>query len=155
MMVSIVWNPLGFHLLDALPKGNTLNAEYYGINILTELLPLGQQADGRRLAIHADNARPHSARKCRAFYKKIDSASPDTHTTHLISHHPSSFSSDISNSVWKESLFHHVKNHLQQFMKSSELSRDQPWRMCFGTGGRDPNGFVRTMVTAIHKLNTG
>jgi hypothetical protein len=38
MMVTIAWNPLGFHLLDALPKSNTFNAEYYNVNLLTELL---------------------------------------------------------------------------------------------------------------------
>jgi hypothetical protein len=66
-MVTIAWNPLGFHLLDALPKGNTFNAGYYRVNILTELLPLRPQVDGRRLAIHADSARSHTARKCRTF----------------------------------------------------------------------------------------
>jgi hypothetical protein len=63
MTVTIAWTPLGFHLLDALPKGNTFNIEYYRVNILTELLPLRPQADGRRLVIHTDNARPHIARK--------------------------------------------------------------------------------------------
>jgi hypothetical protein len=51
--------------------------------------------------------------------KKIGSASPYTHRTDLISHHPTSFSSDISNTVCRLSLFYHVKNYLQQFMKSS------------------------------------
>jgi hypothetical protein len=41
------------------------------------------------------------------FAKKIGSASPHTHLTHLISHHLTSFSSDISNIVCRESLFHH------------------------------------------------
>jgi histone-lysine N-methyltransferase SETMAR len=67
MMVTIAWNPLGFHLLDALPKGNTCNAEYYRVNILAELLPLRLQVDGRRLVIHADKAKLHTARKWRAF----------------------------------------------------------------------------------------
>jgi hypothetical protein len=53
------------------------------------------------------------------FAKKIGSASLYAHRTHLLSHHPTSFSSDISNIVCRESLFHHVKNYLQQFMKSS------------------------------------
>jgi hypothetical protein len=35
MMVAIAWNPLGFHLLDALPKGDIFDAEYYRVNILT------------------------------------------------------------------------------------------------------------------------
>jgi hypothetical protein len=47
MMVNIAWNPLRFHLLDALPKGNTFNAEYYRVNIRTELLRLRWQVDGR------------------------------------------------------------------------------------------------------------
>jgi transposase len=67
MMVTIAWNPLGFRLLDALPQGNTFNAEYYRVTILRELPPLHPQVDGRRLVIHADNARPHIARKCRVF----------------------------------------------------------------------------------------
>jgi hypothetical protein len=54
MMVTIAWNPLGFHLLDVLPKGNTFKAEYCRATILTKLLPLRPQVDGRRLIIHAD-----------------------------------------------------------------------------------------------------
>jgi hypothetical protein len=38
MMVTIAWNPLGFHLLDALPKGNKFNAECQRVKILTEIL---------------------------------------------------------------------------------------------------------------------
>jgi hypothetical protein len=63
MMVTIGWNLLGFHLLDALPKGNPFKTEYYRVNILTESLLLCPPVDGRRLIIHADNARPHTARK--------------------------------------------------------------------------------------------
>jgi hypothetical protein len=61
MVLAIAWNPLGFHLLDALLKGNIFNAEHYRINILTELLPFRPQVDRRRLVIHADNTRPHTA----------------------------------------------------------------------------------------------
>jgi hypothetical protein len=53
------------------------------------------------------------------FAKKIGSASPCTHRTHLISHYPTSCFSDISNIVWRELLHHHVKHYLQQFMKLS------------------------------------
>jgi hypothetical protein len=67
-MVTIASNPLGFHLIKALPKGMSFNAEYYHDNILTELLPLRPQADRRRLVLHADNTRAHIARKCQAFY---------------------------------------------------------------------------------------
>jgi hypothetical protein len=54
-----------------------------------------------------------------SFCEKIGFASPYTHRTHLISHHPSFFSSDISNIVCRESFFHNVKNYLQHFMKLS------------------------------------
>jgi hypothetical protein len=47
------------------------------------------------------------------------SSPPYTHRTHLISHHLISLSSDISNIISRELLFHHVDNHLQQFMKLS------------------------------------
>jgi hypothetical protein len=61
MIVTITRNPLGFHLLDALPKGSTFNTEYYRVNIVTELLPLRAQVDGKRLVLHADNTGPHTA----------------------------------------------------------------------------------------------
>jgi hypothetical protein len=67
MMVTVAWNPLGFHLLSALPKGNTFNTEYCRVNILTKLLPLRPQVNVKRPVIHADNAGPHTTRKCRAF----------------------------------------------------------------------------------------
>jgi hypothetical protein len=66
----MAWNPLGFYFLDALPKANTFNAEYYRANILTELLLLRPQVDERRLVIHADSVRPSTAGKYRAFYKE-------------------------------------------------------------------------------------
>jgi hypothetical protein len=34
MMVTIVWNPQVFHLVDALPKGQKFNANYYIDRIL-------------------------------------------------------------------------------------------------------------------------
>jgi hypothetical protein len=152
MMVTIARNPLGFHLLDTLLKSNTFNAEYYHVNIVTKLLPLRPQVDGRRFVIHADRTPPEHTER---FAKKIGSAWPYTHRTHLISHHPTSFSSDMSNIVCRESLFHQVKNYLQQFMKLSGPSGDRPWRTCFGTGWRDLNRFLSIMVTTIHNLNTG
>jgi hypothetical protein len=136
-------------------KGSTFNAEYYRINSLTELLPLPPQVDGRRLVIHVDNARRHTAESPGLFATKIGFASPYTHHTHLIWHHPTSFSSNISKIIYRESLFHHVNNDLLQFMKLSGPSRDQPWRTFLGTEWRDSNGFLRIMMTSIHKLNTG
>jgi hypothetical protein len=89
------------------------------------------------------------------FAKKIGSASPYTHHIHLISHHPTSFSSDKSNIVCSESLFHHVTNYVQDLMKSSGPSRNQLWRTCFGTIWRGLNRFFKIMVATLYILNTG
>jgi hypothetical protein len=42
-MVRIVWNPMGFHMLEALPKGRTFGAEYYRDNIPTALVSLRRE----------------------------------------------------------------------------------------------------------------
>jgi hypothetical protein len=34
-MLTIVWNPIGFHALKALPKGRKFNAQYY---IITQMI---------------------------------------------------------------------------------------------------------------------
>jgi hypothetical protein len=67
IMVTIAWNPLGFHLVEALPKGRNFNAEYYGDHILAERIRFRSEAGERYLVIHADNALPHSAQNCRTF----------------------------------------------------------------------------------------
>jgi transposase len=66
-MVTIAWNPLGFPLIMALPKGCTFNAEHYRDNILATLTQLHLGDDGRKLVVHADNVRAHTAQKCRTF----------------------------------------------------------------------------------------
>jgi transposase len=63
MMVIIVWNSQGFHLVDALPKGQKFNANYYIDRILQSLLENRSTGRGPGLIIHADNATPHTARK--------------------------------------------------------------------------------------------
>jgi hypothetical protein len=37
VMLAIVWNPSGFHLIDALPKECTFNASFYVTQILGPL----------------------------------------------------------------------------------------------------------------------
>jgi hypothetical protein len=39
MMLTIAWNPLGFYLLETIPKDRTFNAEDYCDNNLAALLP--------------------------------------------------------------------------------------------------------------------
>jgi hypothetical protein len=67
MMVTIAWNPLGFQLLDSLPKGRTFNVDCYRDKILSVLFPLPPCADKRMFMIHAENASPHTSRKSTAF----------------------------------------------------------------------------------------
>jgi transposase len=50
-----------------LPKGSTFNAEYYRDNILSALTQFQPGDDGRKLVVHADNAKAHTAQKCRTF----------------------------------------------------------------------------------------
>jgi hypothetical protein len=63
-MLTIVWNPCGFHLIKVLEKDCKFNAGYYIAEILE---PLSQwrsiEAAGneQKLLVHADNARPQTA----------------------------------------------------------------------------------------------
>jgi hypothetical protein len=65
IMVTIAWIALGFHLIEAVPKGRGADAEYYRNNILTEPIRFCPQAGDRHLIIHAANASPHTGQKCR------------------------------------------------------------------------------------------
>jgi hypothetical protein len=102
MMVTIPWHPLRIHFLDALPKSDTLNAEYYRVNILTKLPPLCCRLMGRDSLFMLTTQHRTPPENAELFAKRIDSASPYTHRTHLISHHPTSFF-----------LFGHIKHCLQ------------------------------------------
>jgi transposase len=76
-----------------------------------ELLPLRPQVDGKRLVIHADSARPHTARKCHAFCEENGLG--------LAVHPP--YSPDLTPSNFF--LFGHIKHCLQgiAFPSSEEL----------------------------------
>jgi hypothetical protein len=117
IMVTIAWNPLGFPLIVALPKGRTFNPEYYRDNILAARTQLQPEDDGRKLFVHADNARAHTAQNVEFFAKKMDYGSAPIHPTHLISHHPTSFCSVMPRNVSKEWCFHHTRNYSTQLVK--------------------------------------
>jgi histone-lysine N-methyltransferase SETMAR len=70
MMVTIVWNPQGFHLVDALPKGQKFKADYYIDRILQPLLESRSIGRGPCFIIHADNARSYTARKTFKFRRE-------------------------------------------------------------------------------------
>jgi hypothetical protein len=72
-MFTIVWNLRGFHLIKVLEKGRKFNACYYIAEILK---PLSQwcsiEAAGkeRKLLMHADNARPHTAKLSTQYFNE-------------------------------------------------------------------------------------
>jgi histone-lysine N-methyltransferase SETMAR len=64
-MLTVMWNPIEFHDLKALPKGRTFNAQYHTNNILVTSLDWRWQTGGTRpnkLWVDSDNARPHTAK---------------------------------------------------------------------------------------------
>jgi hypothetical protein len=64
-MVTIVWNPSGFHVVKALPKWSKFNAQYYTNNIHAAILDwrrLSWRTQQSKLWLHADNARPYMSK---------------------------------------------------------------------------------------------
>jgi hypothetical protein len=63
-MLTVFWSPLGFSLVQILPKGHCLNAEYLYNHILHEINqihPATTDGDARRqIVFHFDNAMPHT-----------------------------------------------------------------------------------------------
>jgi histone-lysine N-methyltransferase SETMAR len=72
-MLTIVWNPSGFHLINILAKGCTFNSTHYITEILSPLADWRLTEAGgckRKLIVHADNARPHVARQTIGFLEQ-------------------------------------------------------------------------------------
>jgi hypothetical protein len=62
MILTVVWDPHGLHLIDFLRKSSKLNAGHYLSHILSPLLEIFapyQDGPRRHVLIHADNARLH------------------------------------------------------------------------------------------------
>jgi histone-lysine N-methyltransferase SETMAR len=102
MIVTIVWNPQGFHLINALPKGQKFNANYYIDRILQTLLESRSTVRGPGLIIHADNASSHAARKTLKFCRE--------NRLEMAPHPP--YSPDLAPSDFF--LFGHVKHVLER-----------------------------------------
>jgi hypothetical protein len=66
LMVTIVWNPSGFHLIRVLPSGCKFNNSYCRREILEPLSEWRREqvgGAGRNLIVHANNAYPHTQRQ--------------------------------------------------------------------------------------------
>jgi hypothetical protein len=67
IMLTMVWNPHGFHLVSLLPKGQKWTSQYYIDHILPEICALRDARDRRKLVVHADNARSHVAKRLKQY----------------------------------------------------------------------------------------
>jgi hypothetical protein len=64
-MLPVVWNPIRFYVLKALPKGRKFNARYYTNDVLAAISDWRRQTGETRpnkLWVHPDNSRPHTAK---------------------------------------------------------------------------------------------
>jgi hypothetical protein len=66
-MLTVAWNPHGFHLVSLLPKGQKWTSQYHIDHILPEICALRDARDRRKLVVHADNARPHVAKRIKQY----------------------------------------------------------------------------------------
>jgi hypothetical protein len=69
-MLTVMWNPIGFPVLNGLPKGRKFNAQYYTNDILVTISDWRRQTGGTRpnkLWVHSDNAGPDTAKMSRDY----------------------------------------------------------------------------------------
>jgi hypothetical protein len=72
-MLTIVWNPREFHSIKLLEKGRKLNVGYYIAEILEPLsqwLSIESAGNERKLLVHTDNARPHTAKLLTQYFNE-------------------------------------------------------------------------------------
>jgi hypothetical protein len=72
-MLTIVWNPRGFHLIKVLEKGCKSNTGYYIAEIsepLSQWRSIGAAGNERKLLVHADNGRPHTAKSSTQYFNE-------------------------------------------------------------------------------------
>jgi hypothetical protein len=65
LMITVARNTSGFHVIEALPKCTNFNASYYTTQILERINEWRNTAGTsttRKLIVHADNAKPHTAK---------------------------------------------------------------------------------------------
>jgi histone-lysine N-methyltransferase SETMAR len=69
-ILTVMWNPIEFHVLKALPKGRKFNTQYYTNYILVAISGWRRQTGGtgpNKLWVYSDNARPHTAKMSRDY----------------------------------------------------------------------------------------
>jgi hypothetical protein len=66
-MLTVVWNPDGFHLVTLLPKRQKWTSQYYIDYILPERCAPRDVGDRLKLVVHTDKARPPVAKRVKQY----------------------------------------------------------------------------------------
>lgn len=73
MMLTVIWNPNGFYVIDFLPQGTKYNSEYFINSILKQIFEkkslIWKNARNRKIWLHLDNSRIHNSK---ATSQKVD-----------------------------------------------------------------------------------
>jgi hypothetical protein len=71
-MVTVFWNPDGFHVVTILPKGASFNTAWFTdgnlVPLRDQFFPGGRRPGQRKLMVHVDNASPHTGQMTRNFF---------------------------------------------------------------------------------------
>ena len=66
VMLTVIWNPFGFYIIDFLPEGRSFDSSYFIENILIPLeskkSQIWIQSHNRKLYLHLDNSRIHNSK---------------------------------------------------------------------------------------------
>jgi histone-lysine N-methyltransferase SETMAR len=118
-MLTVVWNPHGFHVIKVLPRGCKWTSQYHIDNILPEICALHIAGDRRKIVIHADNASPHVSTRVKQYMEERG-----LRTAPYPPYSPDLASSDFF-------LFGYVKRALQ----GSEFQTVEELQACIDTNG--------------------
>jgi hypothetical protein len=110
-MITVVWNPWRFHVIQSLSKEIKWTGRYSLDNILSQITALRDIGSHRKTIVYADNTGPHAA-KCATEYMDDNSLKRATHPPLSPDLAPSDFC-----------LFEYVKHQLQghEFTEGAEL----------------------------------
>jgi hypothetical protein len=91
LMVSIAWNPDGFHVIEVLAKGHKSDADFYCSSMRTKPSRKARQFRNetqRELILHTDNVRPQTAKSGIEFCAKRDPRVAPHLVIHRTRHRP-------------------------------------------------------------------
>jgi hypothetical protein len=76
IILTIIWNPSGFHVVDRLPNDAKMNSAYFVTNKVTQfeqaIFPRGRAPHQKRFVIHLDNCSVHISRASRDWLEEHD-----------------------------------------------------------------------------------